>query len=75
MLAKSDKDGCQILRYSPQPLSVPFHLEFSRRIMSACLPQEVSHDGADVEGIDWARQLLVAFWQQTRPQASQAQCA
>lgn len=75
VLAKSDKDGCQILRYSPQALSMQFHPEFSRRIMRACLPQEVSDSGADMEGTDWARQLLVAFWQQTRPQAGQAQGA
>ncbi|MEZ3498695.1 glutamine amidotransferase [Pantoea sp. KPR_PJ] len=73
VLAKSAKDGCQILRYSPQALSVQFHPEFSRPVMQACLPGDVSDDGADIEGIDWARQLLVAFWQQTRPQARQAQ--
>ena len=75
VLAASDKDGCQILRYSPQALSVQFHPEFSRRIMRACLPQGISDSGLDIEGVDWARQLLVAFWQQTRPQASQAQGA
>lgn len=75
VLASSAKDRCQILRYSPQALSVQFHPEFSRRIMSACLPPDVSDDGAEIEGADWARQLLVAFWQQTRPQAAQAQGA
>ena len=76
VLATSDKDGCQILRYSPHALSVQFHPEFSRRIMLACLPPE-SRDSsvAEIEGTDWARQLLVAFWQQTRPQAKQAQGA
>ena len=75
VLATSEKDPCQILRYSPQALSVQFHPEFSRRIMSACLPPGVSDSGADIEGADWARQLLTAFWLQTRPQASQAQGA
>lgn len=75
VLAASEKDGCQILRYSPQALSVQFHPEFSRRIMRACLPSGVSDSGADIDGDDWARELLLAFWQQTRPQASQAQGA
>ncbi|CAK6493718.1 hypothetical protein PANNVG_02019 [Pantoea sp. Nvir] len=75
VLATSQKDACQILRYSPQALSVQFHPEFSRQIMSACLPAGISDSGADIDGADWARQLLMAFWQQTRPQASQAQGA
>ncbi|MBU5377459.1 glutamine amidotransferase [Pantoea septica] len=77
VLATSEKDSCQILRYSPQALSVQFHPEFSRHIMRACLPPDVSDSVADtdIEGADWARQLLTAFWLQTRPQANQAQGA
>ena len=68
VLATSAQDGCQILRYSPQALSVQFHPEFTREIMSACLPAEVQQDGAELVGEDWARELLRRFWQQTRPQ-------
>lgn len=69
VLARSALDGCQILRYSPQALSVQFHPEFSHNIMCACLPEGVSDDGAQLTGEDWARELLQRFWQQTRPQA------
>ncbi|KAA8668095.1 glutamine amidotransferase [Pantoea dispersa] len=74
VLARSALDGCQILRYSPQALSVQFHPEFDHNIMTACLPSGVSDDGAQLSGEDWARELLQRFWQQTRPQA-QAQGA
>lgn len=75
ILAKSDKEGCQILRYSPQALSVQFHPEFTRRIMNACMPEGNADDDADLHQNDWARQLLLDFWQQTRPQSRQAQGA
>ncbi|MCA1175258.1 MULTISPECIES: glutamine amidotransferase [unclassified Pantoea] len=68
VLAHSELDGCQILRYSPQALSVQFHPEFTREIMTTCLPAGVSDDGAQVVGEDWSRELLQRFWQQTRPQ-------
>jgi len=68
VLAHSELDGCQILRYSPQALSVQFHPEFTREIMTTCLPAGVSDDGAQVAGEDWSRELLQRFWQQTRPQ-------
>ncbi|WP_182058728.1 glutamine amidotransferase [Pantoea sp. ME81] len=68
VLARSELDGCQILRYSPQALSVQFHPEFTREIMTTCLPEGVSDDGAQVAGEDWSRELLQRFWQQTRPQ-------
>ncbi len=73
MLARSDKDCCQIVRYSPQALSVQFHPEFSQRIMRACLPERGEDNGATLEGVDWARELLIAFWLQTRPAIDQAQ--
>ena len=68
VLARSDLDGCQILRYSPQALSVQFHPEFTRDIMTACLPAGIDDEGAEVTGEDWSRELLRRFWQQTRPQ-------
>ncbi|AIR86595.1 glutamine amidotransferase [Pantoea sp. BL1] len=68
VLAQSELDGCQILRYSPQALSVQFHPEFTRDIMTACLPAGVCDDGAQVAGEDWSRELLRRFWLQTRPQ-------
>ncbi len=76
VLAASARDGCQIVRYSPQALSVQFHPEFSRHIMNVCMPKGCTEDGANaMEGKDWARELLVAFWQQTRPAMAQAQGA
>ncbi|MGD9424514.1 glutamine amidotransferase [Pantoea sp. NSTU24] len=77
VLATSELDGCQILRYSPQALSVQFHPEFSRRIMDACLPSGTVEEGGGcrIEGKDWARALLVSFWQQTRPAFRQVQGA
>ena len=75
VLASSERDGCQIIRYSPQALSVQFHPEFSPKIMRACLPDGSTDDGAVIEGKDWARQLLTDFWQQTRPSVEQAQGA
>lgn len=70
VLARSALDGCQILRYSPQALSVQFHPEFSRAIMTACLPAGVNDEGAQIQGEDWARELLLRFWLQTQPQLS-----
>lgn len=76
VLAASARDGCQIVRYTPQALSVQFHPEFSRHIMNVCTPLGCAEDGAnDIEGKDWARALLVAFWQQTRPAMGRAQGA
>ena len=75
VLAASARDGCQIVRYTPQALSVQFHPEFSRHIMNVCLPEGLSDGGDDIEGKDWARALLEKFWQQTRPAAAQAQGA
>ncbi|ORM64671.1 GMP synthase [Pantoea rodasii] len=68
VLARSELDGCQILRYSPQALSVQFHPEFTREIMTTCLPAGIDDDGAQVAGEDWSRELLRRFWLQTRPQ-------
>ena len=76
VLAASARDGCQIVRYTPQAISVQFHPEFTRHIMNACLPEGCKEDGAnEIEGKDWARELLVTFWQQTRPAMGRAQGA
>lgn len=76
VLAHSAQDGCQILRYSAQALSVQFHPEFTRHIMTACLPPDVADEGGGMPATDWARELLLRFWQQTRMQPhAQAQGA
>ena len=69
VLAHSAQEGCQILRYSAQAISVQFHPEFTPHIMSACLPAETGGTGEQIAGDDWARELLRRFWLQTRPQA------
>ncbi|AMB75485.1 glutamine amidotransferase [Pantoea ananatis] len=75
VLAVSDMDGCQVLRYSACALSVQFHPEFDRRIMDACLPENEENDGTELQGADWARSLLYHFWLQTRPAVKSAQGA
>lgn len=75
VLAVSEKDGCQILRYSSCALSVQFHPEFDRRIMDACLPEACERDGEELQGADWARSVLYHFWLQTRPAVNSAQGA
>lgn len=66
VLACSQLEGCQILRYSPQALSVQFHPEFTQRIMHACLPADIPASDHAMPQPDWARQLLVDFWRQCR---------
>lgn len=68
VLARSDLDDCQIIRYSPSALSVQFHPEFTSQIMTACLPAGVSDDGVRLQSEDWARRLLEAFYRDTLPQ-------
>lgn len=75
ILAASAKDRCQILRYSPQALSVQFHPEFSASVMQACLPEDAGFVSQDGEGVDWARRLLQAFWQQTCTAAARQSAA
>ncbi|MEB6534491.1 glutamine amidotransferase [Pantoea stewartii] len=75
ILAQSEKDPCQVLRYSPNALSMQFHPEFDRQIMDACLPDDVDSDGAELQGADWARSILTHFWLQTRPAVDSAQGA
>jgi len=59
VIASSALDDCQIVRYSPQALSVQFHPEFTLEIMTACL--QTSEQG-DVPV--WPLRLLQAFCQQ-----------
>lgn len=75
VLAKSAQDGCQIIRYSSQALSVQFHPEFTREIMTACLQNSLNE--AEVSRLitaqpepEWPLQLLREFWLQGQPVAS-----
>ena len=77
ILAGSPQDPCQILRYSPQALSVQFHPEFTGEIMLACLQNSLGEAQADSlmkgqQEPEWPRQLLHDFWQQQRPAAKRA---
>jgi len=70
VLARSAMDECQIIRYSPSALSVQFHPEFTQQIMSACLPENIPAEAGTLQGTDWARSLLEAFYRSTQlPQA------
>lgn len=68
VLASSALDDCQIIRYSPQALSVQFHPEFTGTIMTACLQNKpevsslLTHQAEPV----WPRRLLQDFWQQSQ---------
>jgi len=77
VLAHSAQEGCQIIRYSAQALSVQFHPEFTPAIMTACLQNSLSE--GEVARLmtaqptpQWPRQLLRAFWQQVQPVAIRA---
>ena len=77
VLAASAQDGCQIIRYSAQALSVQFHPEFTAAIMTACLKNslndaEVAHLMPVSPEPEWPRQLLRDFWQQGMPLAKRA---
>lgn len=71
VLARSEHDPHQILRYGPHALSVQFHPEFTVPLMAACLARRTdvfSAEGFDVDGMlnalaptDHARQLLRDF--------------
>lgn len=69
VLATSAQDDCQIIRYSPQALSVQFHPEFTGEIMTACLQNSqpsLSSLMTHQQEPAGARQLLYSFWQQHR---------
>ncbi|WP_380177508.1 glutamine amidotransferase [Kalamiella sp. sgz302252] len=63
VLGASAMEPCQIIRYSPQALSVQFHPEFTSAIMAACQPTSQAHEPEPV----WPLRLLQAFCQQQRP--------
>lgn len=68
VLASSAQDDCQIIRYTPHALSVQFHPEFTRSIMSACLQHgqaavSLMEHQADPAG---PLHLLQAFWNRHR---------
>ncbi|MEZ0582649.1 glutamine amidotransferase [Erwinia sp. STN24] len=68
VLASSVMDPCQIVRYSPQALSVQFHPEFTAAIMAAC-QQNSSRREAAGEALpepSWPLRLLQNFCQQPR---------
>ncbi|MEC5343535.1 glutamine amidotransferase [Brenneria populi] len=74
VLASSEVDRCQIIRYSDNVLSVQFHPEFNAKIMSACLRRNedrMRQLGFDVDRMmaqlteepRWARRILLDFIQ------------
>lgn len=71
VLAYSDQDGCQMLRYGPHALSVQFHPEFTAAIMTQCVRNSANALRAAGHDVDrllqrgqeplWARRLLLDF--------------
>ncbi len=71
VLAYSEQDGCQILRYGPCALSVQFHPEFTAAIMTQCVRnsanalQAAGHDVDRLLQLEqeplWARRILLDF--------------
>ncbi|WP_459607856.1 glutamine amidotransferase [Dickeya oryzae] len=64
VLAASEQDGCQIIRYTPHTLSFQFHPEMDAAVMNACLRHcalpEITHSAEPA----WARRLLLDFVRQ-----------
>lgn len=74
VLASSEIDRCQMIRYSDNALSVQFHPEFNADIMRACLQRNevrLREQGVDYEQMlqqltdepRWARKILLNFIQ------------
>lgn len=73
ILAASQADRCQIIRYSDKVLSVQFHPEFNQQMMHACVRRNearLRELGFDVERMmqpadepRWARKILLDFVQ------------
>ncbi|MBG6245481.1 GMP synthase [Candidatus Symbiopectobacterium sp. 'North America'] len=71
VLAYSEQDGCQILRYGPHALSVQFHPEFTAAIMTQCVRNSANALRAAGHDVDrllqlereplWACRLLLDF--------------
>ena len=77
VLAASELEPCQILRYSPQALSVQFHPEFTSKIMTACLQNslpasEVVSMMQHPQEARWPLQLMREFLLGEQPQARRA---
>ena len=77
VFARSEREKCQIIRYSPQVLSMQFHPEFTREIMWAGLNSSMGQDKADSLMMnqnepEWPRQFLQDFWQSLQPVAKRA---
>ncbi|URQ62322.1 glutamine amidotransferase [Pantoea alhagi] len=66
VLARSDGDDCQIIRYGPHALSVQFHPEFDAHIMQACLPEGADFNPAAQPDTHQPRLILQRFWQSLR---------
>ncbi|PLV53680.1 glutamine amidotransferase [Erwinia sp. B116] len=77
VLAASELEPCQILRYTPHALSVQFHPEFTGRIMTACLQNslpasEVVSLMQHQQEARWPLQLMREFLLSEQPQALRA---
>lgn len=77
VLAASELEPCQILRYTPQALSVQFHPEFTGNIMTACLQNslpasEVVSIMQHPQEARWPLQLMREFLLGEQPQAKRA---
>lgn len=70
VLAHSAQESCQIIRYTPQAMSLQFHPEFTHAIACACQSDNRAQPAA-MPGKDWPHELLQRFWQQTRAHANQ----
>lgn len=73
VLAHSERDGCQIIRYSAEAFSVQFHPEFTADIMHSSLQnsaEALRAAGYDLDQLlqpnaepEWARRILLNFAQ------------
>ncbi|MGM3175327.1 glutamine amidotransferase [Dickeya lacustris] len=63
VLAASELDGCQIIRYAPHTLSFQFHPEMDAAVMNACLRHSALPELVANEEPVWARRLLRDFVQ------------
>nr|WP_051124229.1 glutamine amidotransferase [Dickeya sp. DW 0440] len=61
VLAASEQDGCQIIRYAPHTLSFQFHPEMDAAVMNACLRHNALPELTVSDEPVWARRLLRDF--------------
>ncbi|NKI75931.1 glutamine amidotransferase [Dickeya sp. CFBP 2040] len=64
VLAASEQDGCQIIRYTSHTLSFQFHPEMDAAVMNACLRHCALPEITDSAEPVWARRLLLDFVRQ-----------